>query len=199
MVYKTLQILAWAILRLGFRLQVHGRQHVPRLGGFILASNHFSYMDPIVLGAACPRRLVFVARADLLDVPRLGPFMRLMQTIPVHHGEVDVSLREAVRLLRSDQPVAIFPEGGRQFSGTVGVAKPGVGLLATSAQVPIVPVLLKGTFEALPPTARRLRPTKIRVAFGPKIVYPEGRLSREAYETLANEVTASWRRLAGEW
>jgi len=193
--YYTLKCLARIILCLWFRLQIEGRQHVPRRGGFILACNHLSYMDPAVLGASCPRHLVFVARADLFAIPWLGALLRLLRTIPIDQAKPDVNLRDAVRLLRHGQAVAIFPEGGRQFSGHLGVARPGVGLLATHANVPIVPVLLEGTFQALPPGKRMLRPTKIRVAFGPQIQYPEGRFSDDAYEALAHHVTASWRQL----
>jgi 1-acyl-sn-glycerol-3-phosphate acyltransferase len=195
-VYQTLKLLARIILCLGFRIQIHGRQHIPRRGGFLLASNHLSYMDPVVLAVACPRYLVFVARADLFETPWLGALLRFLRAIPVHPTKPDLGLREAVRLLRHGQPIAIFPEGGRQFSGAIGTAKPGVGLLAASATVPIVPVLLQGTFEALPPTARMVRPTKIRVVFGAQIGYPKGLLPDQAYEALADQVTARWRQLA---
>ncbi len=207
LVYQSLKLLTWLILRLGFGLSVVGQQHLPKTGAFLIASNHVSFLDPAVVAAACPRRLVFVARSDLFGVPWLGAFMRFMGVIPVHRNETGLSLRHAVRVLRRGQPVAIFPEGGRQFSGTLGHAQPGVGLLAADAHVPVVPVFLHGTFEAWPPQARMIRPAKIRVAFGPPIRYPVGRLptspqssgaggSDEAYQALADHVTASWHQLA---
>jgi 1-acyl-sn-glycerol-3-phosphate acyltransferase len=82
----------------------------------------------------------------------------------------------------------------------LGQAIGGVGLIAEAAQVPVIPVLVQGTFEALPPHARRLRRTKIRVAFGSQIPYtttPVPTLaSRERHDQLAAQVTQSWHQLA---
>jgi len=153
-------------------------------------------MDPVVAGIACPRPVTFLARVALFDEPLLGSFMRFMGTIPIDRQPADRGLRQAVRVLRRGGAVVIFPEGGRQVSGSIGTAKPGVGLLAAHAKVPVVPVLLQGTFQALPPGARWLHPAKIRVAFGQPITYPEGRLSEMAYHQCAGQVTARWHQLA---
>ena len=193
--YALLRTACWFVLRLGFGLEVRGRHHLPRRGGFVLASHHVSFLDPVALIVACPRRLVFLARAELFRMPWLGSFMRFMQTLPIDRRETETGLREAVRLLRRGRPVAIFPEGGRQLSGTIGTAKPGMGLLAAYAEVPVVPVLVKGTFEALPPGATWPRLAKIRVAFGPQIRYPQRRLSSAVYQRIAQHVTASWQDL----
>jgi len=199
--YYVVRFLLWLIFRLGFGMEVRGRFHIPRRGGFLLASNHLSYLDPPLLGAACPRRLSFMAQTNLFDDALLGAFMRGVHVIPLQRGEGDVAaVREAVRRLRRGEAVAIFPEGGRQFSGKLGTAKGGVGLLAVMAHVPVIPVLVHGTFEALPPGSRRLKQAKIRVAFGPQIPYtttPVPTLaSRERHDQLAAQVTQSWHRLA---
>jgi len=195
-IYRLLQAIAWVLLRVGYRLRTEGLEHLPSRGGVILACNHLSFLDPVAIGAACPRRVTFLAREPLFEEPVLGPFMRFMGVIAVERPNTDVGLRQAVRALRRGGAVVIFPEGGRQFSGRVGTAKPGVGLLAAHADVPVVPVLLEGTFQALPPGAGWLRPAKIRVAFGPRIAYPRGRLSEVAYHQLARQVTACWHQLA---
>lgn len=193
--YDVLRAIGWLILRVGCRLEVRGRQHLPRQGGVVLASNHRSFLDPVVVGVACPRRLVFLARADLFAVPWLGGFMRFMQARSIDRHALETGLRDAIRCLRRGQAVIIFPEGGRQYSGQLGVAKPGVGLLAAGAKVPVVPVFVEGTREALPPGSKWLHPAKIRVAFGPQIGYPERRLSSAVYQQIAQDLTASWRRL----
>jgi 1-acyl-sn-glycerol-3-phosphate acyltransferase len=143
-----------------------------------------------------------MAQAKLFDHPWLGAFMRGVHVIPLQRGEGDTAaIREAVRRLRRGEAVAIFPEGGRQFSGRIGTAKRGVGLLAELARVPLIPVVVQGTFEALPPTSRRLHPAKIRVAFGPQIPYttapvPTLLSSRSRHEQLAAQVTQQWHQLA---
>ena len=101
--------------------------------------------------------------------------------------------------------MALFPEGQRQRTGTLGEVKRGVGALAMMADVPIVPVLVHGTFEAFPWGSRTVRRTKIQVAFGPRITYTEGRFftgrsvqtaGRIAHhEALAEAVAQGWRQL----
>ena len=190
----------WLFFRFGHGLEVHGLQHVPKRGGFVLASNHVSYLDPPVLGAACPRRLAFMARESLFRHPLLGAFMRGVHVIPLRRGEADLgAIREATARLRAGLAVAIFPEGTRQLSGRLGHAKRGVGLLAASAQVPIVPVLVRGTFEAFPPDASSLRRAKIRVAFGAPIPYTTASVSSPSrHQQLGDAVTQAWQRLDEE-
>ena len=199
--YYVVRFFLEVIFRLGFGMEVRGRSHIPRRGGFLLASNHLSYLDPPLLGAACPRRLSFMAQAKLFDDAWLGAFMRGVHVIPLQRGEGDVAaVREAVRRLRRGGAIAIFPEGGRQFSGQLGAAKGGVGLLAELAQVPIIPVIVRGTFDALPPGSRRVQRAKIRVAFGPQIPYTTSPVptlaAREHHDQLAAQVTQAWHQLA---
>ena len=202
--YFFTKFVCWLLFRLRFGLKVRGQEHVPKRGAFVLASNHVSFLDPPLMGAACPRRLRFMARADLFAKTLLGTFLRLVRVIPLKRGEADLAaVREALALLRQGEPIAIFPEGGRQLSGRLGVAKRGVGLLAEAASVPIIPVYVKGTFEALPPSAPRLQRAKIRVAFGPPISYTTTSLkgkppSHRRHEQLAAVVTEAWCRLEAQ-
>lgn len=212
--YAISKLSLWLVLRLWCGLQVRGQHHVPARGAFILAGNHVSYLDPPTLGAACPRRLRFLGRNTLFRHPLLGGYLRAIGVIPLARGEHDPrALRQALQRLRQGEPVAIFPEGHRQLSGALGAARRGVGLLAMAAKAPIVPVLLQGTRDALPPGSGWLRRAKIRVAFGPPIPYTEPsfgapaatepasdgasavRSARDAHQALADEVTRQWHRL----
>ena len=205
--YDVTKLLCWLVFRFRFGLEVSGREHVPKHGAFIVASNHVSYLDPPLVGVACPRRLRFMARADLYGSRRLAAFLHGVRGISLKRDEPDLhAVRQALACLRRGDPVAIFPEGGRQLSGALGAAKRGVGLLAIAAQVPIIPALVQGTFQALPPGATGLQPSKIRVAFGEPIPYTNGSLSlqerrqagaagKERQEALAAAVTSQWRRL----
>ncbi len=199
--YAFTKLTVWLIFRFGHGLEVTGQERVPKTGGCLLASNHVSFIDPPVLGAACPRRIVFMARRDLFRHALLGAFMRGVHVIPLARGEADLSaIRSAVERMRAGDLLAIFPEGTRQLSGRLGVAKRGVGLLAAAARVPVIPVLVSGTFRALPPEAKWLQPGKIRVAFGTPIPYTESssrRTARDQHEQLATAVTEQWRQLEG--
>ncbi|MBI2495856.1 MAG: 1-acyl-sn-glycerol-3-phosphate acyltransferase [Candidatus Omnitrophica bacterium] len=217
--YDLTKLLLWVAFRVGFGLEVRGQKHVPQRGGFVVASNHVSYLDPPLIGVACPRQLSFMARSSLFGHLPLGAFLRAVHVIPIARGERDMgAIREALSRLRHGDGVAIFPEGGRQLSGALGAAKRGVGLLAAAARVPIVPAVVSGTFQALPPSSNRLRLAKIRVAFGPAIPYTGALVSptspsaadavggeaeatppRSCHQDLADAVTQAWRRLAEQW
>jgi 1-acyl-sn-glycerol-3-phosphate acyltransferase len=196
--YALAKFILWLFFRLGFGLEVSGQEHVPKRGPCILASNHVSFLDPPLVGVAAPRRATFMARADLYQHFWLGLFLTGIGAVPLRRGEADVgAVRAALTCLRRGEVVAIFPEGGRQPSGSLGQAKRGVGLLAAMGRAPIVPVLVRGTFEALPRGGESLRRAKIRVAFGPPIPYTEAPLAaRDHHERLAEAVTSAWRRLA---
>ena len=206
--YYASKGILWAFFRLRFGLEVEGQAHVPKRGPFIIASNHLSFLDPPVIGVACPRPLVFMARADLFEPPLLGAYLRAVHVMPLQRGESDPrAVRQAITLLKAGRSIGMFPEGGRQLSGQVGEAKRGIGLLAHSSQAPVIPTLVTGTFQALPPQARGLHPAKIRVVFGPRISYTDaseyspgastvpGR-SRDRHQQVADAVTHEWRRLA---
>lgn len=215
--YYIVRFLLRVCFRAGFGFEVRGRWHLPASGGYLLAANHVSYLDPPVIGAACPRPVGFMARASLFQHPLLAAFMRGVHVIPLQRGEGDLeAIREAVDRLRRGEVVAIFPEGGRQLSGQLGTARRGVGVIAANARVPVIPVLIRGTFQALPPHATRLRLAKIRVAFGPAIPYTgtlppsssdislellnrrEALARRHRHQELADEVTRSWQALLVE-
>ena len=198
--YDFSKLILWLFFRIRLGLEVVGQEHVPREGGFIVACNDVSYLDPPVVGVACPRRVGFMARTTLFTQPFLGAFLRGVHAIPLRRGEADVgAIREAIVRLRRGEGVAIFPEGTRQLSGQLGAARRGVGLLASHAHVPVVPALVTGTFDALPPEAKRLHRAKIRVAFGPPIPYTTASVSSPGdHQQLADAVTQAWQRLDEE-
>ena len=207
--YAITKFCCWSFFGLRFGLEVTGQAHVPRRGPVIVASNHVSFLDPPILGAACPRWLRFMARDTLFAHGWLALFMRSVRVIPLRRGEADLgAIREALEALREGEAVAIFPEGGRQRSGRLGTAKRGIGVLADLSQATVVPAFITGSYRALPPDATRLQPSKIRVAFGPPIPYtgvplpaglPERRAAlRARREQLADAVTQAWGRLAAQ-
>ena len=195
--YWTLRAVAWLILTIGFRLDVSGRGNLPARGAFLLASNHVSYLDPVALAAACPRRLEFIAREDLFRVGWLGWFLRVMG-VACDSKEGTFAMRQMLRALQSGRSVAIFPEGGLQMSGEPGAVAAGISWLAERAGVPIVPVLVQGTYQVMPPKTLRLRPGKIRVAFGSPIQYSTERFSGTPTDAVAGAVTDAWRHLGDE-
>ena len=128
------------------RLKVYGRERVPLEGGIVVASNHFSWLDPAVLGVASPRVLYYMAKIEAHRLPGLGTFIRAFGCFPVRRGESD---RDAVRLMRKvvadGNALGLFAEGSRQRSGVPGPVQPGAAMVALQEGAPILPVAIHGT------------------------------------------------------
>ncbi len=131
---------------LASRLRVYGKERVPLEGGIVVASNHFSWLDPAVLGYASPRVLYYMAKIEAHRLPGLGTFIRAFGCFPVRRGESD---RDAVRLMRTivaeGHALGLFAEGSRQRSGVPGHVQPGAAMVALQEGAPILPVAIHGT------------------------------------------------------
>ena len=196
MLYRFLRLFAILLAKLLFRLEVTGREFIPREGAFILASNHLSYLDPPMLGVACPRALHFMASASLFNHPGFGWLIRHLNAFPLRRDEQDpASIRMALQHLRQGRALVVFPEGGRSRTGQLGKARPGIGLLAAHAKIPVVPVYLSGTDKAFPRQARFIRLHKVSVHFGKPLFFkekPSTKVDRRAsYQAFAERVMAS--------
>jgi 1-acyl-sn-glycerol-3-phosphate acyltransferase len=182
-----------AIARAIAPLRVYGAEHVPRDGGVVLALNHFSWLDPLVFGAASPRTVYFLAKAELHDVPVMGPFIRLFGTYAVRRGESD---REAVRQMRrcvqDGNALGLFAEGTRQRGGVPGEVKPGAAMVALQEQVPVVPAAVHGTQHWRPGSFQ-----PVSVAWGRPVVFDglkaNGKGYREASAELQRRIHTLWR------
>lgn len=176
-----------------FRIKVSGKNQIPEKGGFILASNHASYLDPIVLGVACPRKLNFMARHDLFCNPLFSWLISTLGALPIKRDSADTSaLKEAIRILKDGKALVLFPEGARGFEGAAYPLQPGIGFLYAKADVPVIPALIRGTEKALPKGAKFIKPQKVSVYFG-KQIFIERRMP---YQDIAQSIMLEIRRLA---
>lgn len=157
-------------------LEVVGRELLPRQGAYIIAANHQSHLDaPAILTAlgAESRRLHVVAAADyFFDTPWKGGFFaELLNAIPFERsGDFEQGMQACRVALRAGDPLLIFPEGTRSPDGLLQPFKAGVGQLALSLGVPIIPARIDGTHAALPKGRRVPRRHAIRVTFGEAVV-----------------------------
>ena len=168
--YGILKPPAVALMRLLFRLEPRGREHVPMTGPVLLASNHVSVLDPPLVGGATPRELHFMAKEELFRIPLLGRLITGLNSHPVKRdGSDSRALKTAIRLLAEGHAILVFPEGTRGVEGRLGEGKAGAGMLAVMSGAPVVPVYVSGSARALPPGQAVPRPAKVRVTFGPPL------------------------------
>ncbi len=192
MLYTFLKPIAVALMRLFFRLEARGREHVPREGALLLVSNHVSVLDPPLVGGAAPRKLYFLAKEELFRVPIFGRLIHAVNARPVRRdGSDSRALKSTLRLLGEGKAILIFPEGTRgRGDGRLGEGKPGAGMLAVMSGAAVVPVYVSGTDRALPRGATLPRPAKVRVRFGPPLHFKAGRDDRrkEQYREASAEM-----------
>jgi 1-acyl-sn-glycerol-3-phosphate acyltransferase len=178
-------------------LRVYGADRVPREGGLVVASNHFSWIDPPALGAATPRTLYFMAKVEAHRVPGLGELMRSFGAFSVRRGESD---REAVRtmrqIVRDGHALGLFVEGTRQRSGVPGPVQPGAAMVAINEDVPVVCAAIYGSYEW------RLGNFKpVSLAWGRPLTFEGlsrgGKGYKEASVEIEREIRKLWEWLAG--
>lgn len=180
MLYAVSKFIFLVVLKLFFGLKVYGREKLPYRGGVILASNHASYLDPIILGAASPRPLNFMAREDLFRNWLFGRLISNVNAFPIERKTADPSaVKEATKRLRDGKVLTVFPEGTRSIDGSIGPGQLGVGLIANKSQVPVIPVFIKGSNEAFPKGAKFLKCKPIQVYFGPSISFEKYKRSKD--------------------
>lgn len=187
--YRGVKAFAWLTIKPYFRLSLEGAEHLPS-GPCIVAPNHNSYLDPVVVQAALPLRLVFLMTRDWYDKPLLRPFFRFMRAVPVDDDARNRSALEAgLAALRRGESLGIFPEGEVRPEGDLGEFHHGVASLAVRARVPVVPAGIIGNYRALPKGKLFPRPARVTVRLGaplPSDMNPRttGMSRREILKTL---------------
>jgi len=145
--------------------------NVPNLrrmpGGMLIASNHESFFDPVLVGMGLPAPIYYLARRSLFRVPVFGQIIYSVGARPVSRDAVDSrSLRTMLKLLRGGQRLLMFPEGTRTRDGSLGTFKKGVAAVAARCGVPVLPVAVAGAREAWPRTEAVPRAGRTAVAYG---------------------------------
>ena len=194
MLYTIIRSLAAVCLRLLFRLEVRGAEHVPAVGTAMIVANHTSVLDPPLVAVAAPRPLHFMAKAELFSIPLFGRLIRAVNARPVRReGSDSRALREALRILQDGHALLVFPEGTRGPEGVLREGRAGAGMLALLSGAPVVPAYLEGTGRALPRGRWLPRPGKMRVIFGPSLSF--GKMDdgdrRERYLSASGEMMAA--------
>ncbi len=126
-----------SLTRAATSVRMYGKERVPREGGGVLAMNHFNFIDVPVFGTFCPRRIVFVGKSELFEIPGLAQLIRAHGTLSIRRGESDRdALRRMRETVRENDLLGLFIEGTRQLSGVPGKPMPGAAMIAISEGVP---------------------------------------------------------------
>lgn len=166
--WRGLQGIARIFTTLLFDLKVYGRDHIPPSGGVLLVANHQSYLDPVVVAVRLRRPVSFFAKSELFEKHAFAWLIRALHAFPVRQGEGDIgAVKETIRRLKEGHLLSIFPEGSRTADGELGKIEPGVALMIRRAGVPVVPVVVSGSFVAWPRGRKMFRSAPIRVLYGP--------------------------------
>jgi 1-acyl-sn-glycerol-3-phosphate acyltransferase len=190
-VFGTFGLLPW------LKFKVAGRENVPLTGPVILACNHQSYLDPLLLGCGSPRAPIeYMARDTLFKHPIAGFYFRHSHTFPVRRGGAD---RQAWKhfedLVEQGKQVSFFPEGTRTQDGKLLPVVPGSGMLIHRCPAAtVIPVRIRGTWKVLNKRGGWGGFHPVSIAFGPPVdLKPEWSQdgSREVYQAVADKVMAA--------
>ena len=204
MIYVLTRAVCLALFKVVWRPVVVGRENIPAEGPVILASNHLSFIDSIVIPLSVSRRVVFLAKAEywegrsLASLPR-RLFFRTFDAVPVQREQqrdAQASLDLARGVLERGDAFGIYPEGTRSRDGRLYRGRTGVGWLSMAASAPVVPVGVVGTDRVQPIGATVPRVHRVRIAFGPPVRpedyadLPPGRARREITDAVMESVAA---------
>ncbi|MEN9638035.1 MAG: hypothetical protein RL077_6439 [Verrucomicrobiota bacterium] len=179
-----------------FRGEVVGLHHLPARGGFLIAANHASFIDPPMIGCQVSRQIAYFARKTLWNGPAASWWLDAVGTIPVDRdGGQDISaIKRVLRAIKEQRGLILFPEGTRTTDGQLQPAKPGVGFIAIKTQVPVVPVRIFGSFEAFGKGRRPRLGTPVTVVFGPPLApadYDQPDAAKERAQIASERIMAA--------
>src|SRR6267378_5617263 len=191
-------------LAVAHRLEIRGRENLPKRAPFVLVANHASHLDAIILGGMLPLRFVGsvfpIAAGDTFFTKRSSSIFATacMNALPIWRKNCGAhslqDLRE--RLLKGACVYILFPEGTRTRTGEMTNFKPGLGRLVAQTNVPIVPCYLRGTFDALPPSGSVPRWKKITVSIAAPLSFAFAANDRAGWEAIATSTEAAVQALA---
>ncbi len=168
---KNLYLL-FAKIYLSYR--VVGRENILKMDrdhGYVVASNHVSFLDPPLVGGAFPQELYYFARKTLFDGAFFGWLLPRIKAIPVNQEAPEMStLKQIIQLLKDGEGVVIFPEGERSYDGELKEkGQSGVGMMVEKSKAKVLPTRLFGPAEALPRGSKKLRRVPVTLVVGEEV------------------------------
>lgn len=194
----------YVFFRIFNRLVVLNEDRIPFTRPLILASNHCSNLDPPVVGSVFRDRMRYIAKASLFRPAIFGFALRTLGAVPLSRedeAKAAMVLKMFLRFLETGQNILIFPEGKRSPDGTLQPLEGGVAFLSLKSRCPILPVLVFGTYTALPSGKTFPRAVKIVMNYGFPIdpaTLPSGLSEKDARAEILERLASEYRRLEAE-
>lgn len=196
MFYTFARFISFLFFKMFFRFRAFGRENFPKEGAVIVAPNHASFLDPIIVGVAAPRKMNYLARDTLF---KHRPFAKILQWVhvsPIRREAGDMNaFKLALTKLSDGEPVLIFPEGTRSQDGNLQEPKPGIGFLEKTSGAKILPCYVKGSRDAWPRHSRFPRVSPVSVYFGKPLRFEN--LSANRRERYVQVVEVVMKAIAG--
>ncbi|WP_010284260.1 lysophospholipid acyltransferase family protein [Bacillus timonensis] len=185
--YPFARGLVGAIIKPLYRIEVIGRENIPKEGGVLICSNHIDNLDPPVVGVTSPRPIHFMAKEELFKVPGLGAILPKINAFPVKRGVSDrEALRTALKVLKEGKVLGIFPEGTRSKDGKLGKGLSGIGFFALRTDCVVVPCAIIGPYKKF---------RKLRVVYGKPVRMDEFRTEKTSAEVVTDKIMDSIREI----
>jgi 1-acyl-sn-glycerol-3-phosphate acyltransferase len=180
--YQVAALIVKPLMRFWFRIRVEGARNIPAEGPVILAANHLSNIDPVLVASAVRRPVSFMAKSELFVGP-LGWILRLIAQFPVHRGSIDrEALRESSAVVAAGGVLGLFPEGHRG-DGSFTTIHPGLAYIVLREPCPVVPVAIFGTERVRRRFGWLPLATPVRIVVGRAVATPDpggGKAGRRA-------------------
>jgi 1-acyl-sn-glycerol-3-phosphate acyltransferase len=177
--YRAAGVVIRPLMRTWFRMRVEGAGHLPSNGPVILAANHRSNVDPVLLGAAVRRPVAYMAKVELFVGP-LGWILRLIGQFPVQRGGIDrEALRRTSAVLARGGVLGLFPEGTRG-DGSFSSVHPGLAYIVLRERCPVLPVAIFGTQRVRRRFGWLPFASPVRIVIGPPIDLPVATMDRSS-------------------
>ncbi len=171
--YRLFQLILTLFAHAVARLEVVGRENIPKTGPFILVANHQSFLDPIIVQVLCRRPLHTLAKSTQFTGRFMGWFMPRSNAIPTRRYRIEPqAVRVVLRRLAEGEAVGVYPEGERSWDAQLQPFRRGTIRLLLKSGVPVIPCGLSGAYDVWPRWSKTIRRRRIRVEFGEAIRWP---------------------------
>ncbi|WP_026895053.1 lysophospholipid acyltransferase family protein [Clostridiisalibacter paucivorans] len=181
--YNLARFLAKVVLKILYKVEIHGLENIPNKGKIVICSNHSSLWDPVIVATSISRQVSFMAKKELFNNKILKSIILKLGAFPVNRKGADLNaIKTSLRILKKGGALGIFPEGTRNIEGKRIDAKPGTAMIGIKSRTPIIPMRIITNYKFF---------NTIKVFIG-KPIYLERyfgqKLSMDKYSEISNEI-----------